>query len=100
MAPQATVPGTEEIRSRVRATLRRLFADALDGVGDGDELRASLGDRYDSLGATECISAVEGEFGVTVDFVADDVRHHFATVERITAFVRDKLEDTAALGTA
>jgi acyl carrier protein len=88
---------TVPIGERVRATLRGRFADALDGVADGDLLRDALGERYDSLAATECITAIEGEFGITVDFVEDDLRHHFASIERISAFVRQKLEDLAAL---
>lgn len=85
------------VRERVRTTMRERFADALDGVTDEELLPDALGDRYDSLAATECIAAIEAEFGITVDFVEDDLRHHFSSIARITAFVEEKLEDLAAL---
>jgi acyl carrier protein len=99
MTSTAAVPTEQEIGTRVRATLRPLFGDALDGADDTTELTVALGDRYDSLAALECVSRVEAEFGIEVDFVAHDVRHHFASLGRIAEFVRDQLEDLAVLGT-
>jgi acyl carrier protein len=51
---------------------------------------------YDSLAALEVITATEEAFGIEVDFVADDVRHAFSTIERIAEYVRDTLEDQAS----
>ncbi|GHJ42340.1 acyl carrier protein [Streptomyces sp. TS71-3] len=92
------IPTEQEIATRVRAVLHDLFGDALHSVADDTELTTALGERYDSLAAMECVSRVEGEFGIEVDFVADDVRFSFATLGRIGAFVRDRLEDHAILG--
>ncbi|MEV7541190.1 phosphopantetheine-binding protein [Streptomyces sp. NPDC089915] len=93
----ATVPTIDELTPQVRAALTPLLGDALDSVRDDAELTEVLGDRYDSLTALECVTAVETAFGVEVDFVAHDVRYGFATVGRIAAFVRDLLEDRTAL---
>ncbi|MBZ4322013.1 acyl carrier protein [Streptomyces huiliensis] len=93
-----TVPTDDDLRARVRAVLTDRLGDAFASVPSDAELQQALGDRYDSLTAMECISAVEEEFGIEVDFVADDVRYWFATVDRMTRFTRDRLEDAAALG--
>ncbi|MEJ7705051.1 MAG: acyl carrier protein [Geodermatophilaceae bacterium] len=82
----------------MRAVLHGQVGDALDGIGDDDELREHLADRYDSLAAMEFVASVEAEFGIEVDFVAHDVRHIFVTIARIARFVRDQLEDRAVLG--
>jgi acyl carrier protein len=92
-----TTPALDELTTRVRAALAPVLGDALAAVPDDADLAAGLGDRYDSLTALECVSRVETAFGVEVDFVAHDVRYHFATVERMAAFVRDLMEDRAAL---
>ncbi|MFC9222459.1 acyl carrier protein [Streptomyces hygroscopicus] len=92
-----TVPTTEEIHRRVRAVLDVRLGDAFASLPSNADLQQALGERYDSLTAMECISAVEEAFGIEVDFVADDVRHWFSTVERMVSFTHDRLEDTAAL---
>ncbi|MEU9100005.1 phosphopantetheine-binding protein [Streptomyces sp. NPDC048361] len=92
-----TVPALDELTTQVRAALSPLLGDALAAVADDADLARALGDRYDSLTALECVSRVEAAFGVEVDFVAHDVRHTFATVGRIAAFVRDLIEDRTAL---
>ncbi|MFY1671567.1 acyl carrier protein [Plantactinospora sp. WMMB334] len=94
------VPDREELRARVRAALRGRLGPAVDDVADDVPLPEALGARYDSLAALECITLVEAEFEVEVDFVEHDVRYAFATVERIVQFVHDRLEDRVALGTA
>jgi acyl carrier protein len=88
----------DQTRARVRQALRVPLGDALDDLHDNDDLRETLGERYDSLRAMECISQIESEFGIEVDFVTHDVRYVFATVERISAFVQDQLEDQAVIG--
>ncbi|MHC0429352.1 acyl carrier protein [Streptomyces sp. O3] len=92
------VPTADEISTRVRAALDPLLGDALSGVADDADLTQALGDRYDSLTALECVSRIEAEFDIEVDFVAHDVRYSFATLGRIVSFVGDLLEDRLALG--
>lgn len=94
---ERTVPTDDETRSRVRGLLQARHGDVMDLVADTDELPLALGDRYDSLNAMECIVAVESEFGIEVDFVAHDVRFSFSTIERISMFVREQLEDRVML---
>ncbi|WP_213454385.1 acyl carrier protein [Rhizomonospora bruguierae] len=91
---------TNEIQDRIRAVLRRTIGDPVDGLPPDTDLATALGDRYDSLTALECIVAIESAFGIEVDFVAQDVRYWFATIDRMTTFVRDQLEDRASLGSA
>ncbi|MFI9511227.1 acyl carrier protein [Nocardia sp. NPDC052566] len=86
-------------RERVRNTLRDRVGDLLDQVGNDDELREALGDRYDSLAAMEFVSRVEAEFGVEVDFVSHDVRFIFSTINRVSQFVAEALEDRDVRGT-
>lgn len=64
---------------------------------DDQPLPDALGERYDSLAALEFISAVEQEFGIEVDFVADDLRYWFSQLGRAATFVSGKLEDLAAI---
>lgn len=92
------LPTIDQTRARVRTVLRNQVGDVLDGVTDDDELRDVLADRYDSLAAMEFVSRIETEFGVEVDFVSHDVRFVFATLNRISLFIQDLLEDHAALG--
>lgn len=95
-----TVPTEEQTRVRVRGALEPLLGEPLAAVADDDDLARALGDRYDSLTALECVSRVEAEFDIEVDFVEHDVRHVFATLSRIGAFVQEQLEDRAVLGGA
>jgi acyl carrier protein len=96
--PNATPLATEdEIRARVRNTLSGCLGETVDDVADAADLRETLGERYDSLAAMECISAVENTFSIEVDFVVDDVRYWFATVDRIVQFVTHRLEDSTTL---
>jgi acyl carrier protein len=92
-----TRPTGEQVREQVRQALRGQLGDLIDPVDDTDDLPTALGDRYDSLGAMECVSTIETAFGFEVDFVADDVRYAFGTIGRIVAFVQDKLDDLAVL---
>ncbi|KNB50249.1 acyl carrier protein [Streptomyces caatingaensis] len=91
------VPAIDDLRTRVRAVLAARLGDAFEAVPSDADLQQALGERYDSLTAMECISAVEEEFGIEVDFVADDVRHWFSTVDLMASFTHDRLEDSAAL---
>ncbi|HEX3780028.1 MAG TPA: acyl carrier protein [Pseudonocardiaceae bacterium] len=93
-----SAPTTTDLTEQVRAALHKQFGAALDPITDTDLLRETLGDRYDSLAALECICRIEAEFGIEVDFVEHDVRHFFSTIELIGQFVGDQLEDLAVLG--
>jgi acyl carrier protein len=90
----------ETTRTRVRAALSRQLGDIVSQVPDEAALPETLGARYDSLAALECITRIEEEFGVEVDFVEHDVRYWFASIDRIARFTRDRLEDVAVTGGA
>lgn len=90
-------PTIDEIQARTRAVLAALFGPTVDHVATDAMLPESL-DRYDSLGALECVTAVEKEFSIEVDFVIHDVRHAFSRVDRIAEFVRNQLEDRVVFG--
>lgn len=92
------VPSVAEIGDQVRAALRSVLGPGADNVGPDTPLAEAMDQGYDSLTAMECISQIEHQFDLEVDFVQHDVRHWFATPARITTFVRDQLEDRAALG--
>ncbi|QUQ68823.1 acyl carrier protein [Kutzneria sp. CA-103260] len=88
------------VADRVRVALRLQFGALVDPVGADDLLSDALGDRYDSLAALECVCRIESTFGIEVDFVEHDIRHHFSTLRLIAEFVAERLEDLAVLGGA
>ncbi|MCH6162576.1 acyl carrier protein [Streptomyces marispadix] len=92
-----TIPAYDQTLTRVREVLGELLGDGVQSAADDQPLTEALGDRYDSLAALECVSRVEGAFGIEVDFVAHDVRYSFATLGRIAEFVQGELEDRAVL---
>jgi len=80
------------VEGRVLKVLAARFGEAaLALIGDAEFALALPG--YDSLAALELVTAVETEFDIEVDFVADDVRYSFSTLDRVTEYVRDRLED-------
>lgn len=89
---------TPETLARVREVLRPHLGDEVATVDPARDLAEAFGDGYDSLTAMECVTAVEAAFEIEVDFVAHDVRYWFATVERISRFVTEALEDRVRLG--
>jgi acyl carrier protein len=80
------------LEARVRDALVSVVGGSARHVATNAELRDSL-DGYDSLAAVETITAIENTFGITVDVVEDDVRYWFASIERITQLVDERLED-------
>ncbi|WP_370937617.1 acyl carrier protein [Amycolatopsis sp. cg13] len=94
------VPTLDSLRTRTRSVLAGLFGPEIDDLPEDAPLPETLGDRYDSLGAMECVTAVEKEFGIEVDFVEHDVRYTFARMDRIAEFVHSQLEDRAVFGGA
>ena len=93
-----TATNNQEITLRLRTVLTRTLGVDITSIPAEGNLVDTVGPRYDSLAALEVITAVENEFGVEVDFVADDIRHSFSTLEHMTRFVSGRLEDSAALG--
>lgn len=94
----AMATSSMEMQEKVRAVLHSCLGDAVAAVAVDADLAGVLGERYDSLTAMECVTAIEAAFDVEVDFVAHDVRHWFGTIERMASFVDNELEDRALLG--
>ncbi|ANS70723.1 hypothetical protein SLINC_8499 [Streptomyces lincolnensis] len=84
-----------EISNRVLAVLEKRFGDAARALTADADLSDTL-PGFDSLAALEYVNSVEGEFGIEVDFVGDDVRHWFSTLGRTTEYVRERVEDMTA----
>ncbi|GAB1333079.1 acyl carrier protein [Streptomyces sennicomposti] len=90
-----SAPDQTDIQARVRALLQKRFGDAARALPADADLSGAL-PGFDSLAALEYVTAVEGEFGIEVDFVGDDVRYWFSTLDRTAAYVRECAEDQAA----
>ncbi|MFD9903753.1 acyl carrier protein [Streptomyces sp. NPDC059063] len=84
-----------EISTRVLAVLEKRFGAAARSLAPDAELTDAL-PGFDSLAALEYVTAVEGEFGIEVDFVGDDVRYWFSTLDRTAEYVRERVEDQTA----
>lgn len=84
-----------EISARIENVLAKRFGDAARSLPPRADLSDAL-PGFDSLAALEYVTAVEGEFGIEVDFVGDDVRYWFSTLDRTAEYVRDRVEDQAA----
>ncbi|WP_150252375.1 acyl carrier protein [Nocardiopsis deserti] len=91
----STVP--TDLQERIRSVLSARVGEEVMTVGAEEDLAQVLGERYDSMTAMECITAIEAAFDIEVDFVAHDVRYWFSTVERMARFIRDEQEDRALL---
>ncbi|HEK1008171.1 TPA: acyl carrier protein [Pseudomonas putida] len=85
------------IEQRIRQTLAQLLGDEVDTIDKRDSFRDFLGERFDSLMAVEVITAIEGCFDIEVDYLSDDVRFWFETLEKMEQFVGQKLEDQLTL---
>ncbi|RRV45539.1 acyl carrier protein [Pseudomonas sp. p106] len=88
------------IEQRIRDTLGQLLGEHVDAIDKRDSFRDFLGERFDSLMAVEVITAIEGCFAIEVDYLSDDVRFWFETLEKMEQFVRQKLEDQLTLQAA
>jgi acyl carrier protein len=89
---------TTGLNRQVREVMRAQFGSTLDETPDSTPLPEALGDRYDSLAVMECVTNVSEAFDIEIDFVQHDVRFFFGSIERITEFVGDRLEDRAIIG--
>jgi len=85
------------IEQRIRQTLAQLLGDEVEAIDKRDSFRDFLGERFDSLKAVEVITAIEGCFDIEVDYLSDDVRFWFETLEKMEQFVGQKLEDQLTL---
>lgn len=85
------------IAQRIRQALGQLLGEQIDAIGPGDSFRDFLGERFDSLMAVEVITAIEGAFDIEVDYLGDDVRFWFETLEKMARFVEQKQEDQLTL---
>ena len=88
------------IEQRIRQTLAQLLGDEVDAIDKRDSFRDFLGERFDSLMAVEVITAIEASFDIEVDYLSDDVRFWFETLEKMEQFVGQKLEDQLTLQAA
>lgn len=86
------------VERRVRDALERVLGAGVVSCDASTVLRESEAVRYDSVTAVECVAAIEDEFGIEVDFVADDVRYSFASIGNIAELVEQKLADLRSLG--
>ncbi|MGW7082793.1 acyl carrier protein [Streptomyces sp. NPDC054871] len=84
-----------ETSTRILAVLEKRFGGAARTLAPDADLSDAL-PGFDSLAALEYVTAVEGEFGIEVDFVGDDVRYWFSTLDRTAEYVRECVEDQAA----
>ena len=85
------------IAQRIHQTLGQLLGEQIDTIGPRDSFRDFLGERFDSLMAVEVITAIEGAFDIEVDYLSDDVRFWFETLEKMAQFVAQKREDQLTL---
>lgn len=85
-------PNKAEIANKVRAVFIDRFGDAAKKV-DADADLPDVLPGLDSLQSVQVVSAIEDLFGFEVDYVGDDVRYWFATINRIVDYVSDRLED-------
>ncbi|MGE8303454.1 MULTISPECIES: acyl carrier protein [Pseudomonas] len=85
------------IEQQIRQALAQLLGDELNAIDKRDSFRDFLGERFDSLMAVEVITVIEGCFAIEVDYLSDDVRYWFETLEKMEQFVAQKREDQLTL---
>ncbi|MDZ3991805.1 acyl carrier protein [Pseudomonas sp. Teo4] len=88
------------LEQRIRQALAQLLGPEVQGIDKHDSFRDFLGERFDSLMAVEVITAIEGTFNFEVDYLSDDVRFWFETLDKMEQFVGQKLEDQLTLQAA
>jgi acyl carrier protein len=80
------------VATRVRAVIAEQFGEQETALPADVRLVDAI-PGLDSLAMMRLITAIEKEFGFEVDFVGDDVRYIFATIDRMTDYIGDLLED-------
>ncbi|RZI86914.1 MAG: acyl carrier protein [Pseudomonas sp.] len=91
---------TPSIELQIRQTLGQLLGPEVLGIDSQASFRDFLGERFDSLMAVEVITAVEDRFSIEVDYLSDDVRFWFETLDKMQRFVAQKVEDQLTLQAA
>jgi len=91
---------TPSIEQQIRQTLAQLLGPEVLGIDSQASFRDFLGERFDSLMAVEVITAVEDRFSIEVDYLSDDVRFWFETLDKMQRFVAQKVEDQLTLQAA
>ncbi|MGL6234651.1 MAG: acyl carrier protein [Segniliparus sp.] len=81
-----------DTEKRVRSILEKRFGEAAVLLGADVALAEGL-PNFDSLAGMEFITAVEEEFDIEVDFVDDDVRYSFSTLDRVVEYIAERVED-------
>lgn len=85
------------VKDDIRSALEALLGPEVRTIGSDQSFRDFIGERFDSLMAVEVVSTIEERFGIEVDYVGDDVRYWFETLEKMEQFVTERLEDRATL---
>lgn len=85
------------MRHRIHKALREILDGELDPWPDDTLLRDIPDIHYDSVTVIGCVAAIEREFGVTIDFIDDDVGQTFQSVATLQGLVTKKLADQLAL---
>lgn len=88
------------LEQRIRQALAQLLGPEVQSIDKHGSFRDFLGERFDSLMAVEVITAIEATFHFEVDYLSDDVRFWFETLEKMEQFVGQKLEDQLTLQAA
>lgn len=91
---------TPSIELQIRQTLGQLLGPEVLAIDSQASFRDFLGERFDSLMAVEVITAVEDRFSIEVDYLSDDVRFWFETLDKMQRFVAQKVEDQLTLQAA
>jgi acyl carrier protein len=75
--------------------LKKLIVEALkledvspDDIGDDEALFGDSGLGLDSIDALELGVAIRKTFGIKIDTVTEEVRHHFASIRNLANFIR------------
>ncbi len=81
----------DELESEIKALIvKALNLEDLspEDIGSEEPLFGEAGLGLDSIDALELGVALRKTFGIKVETVSDEVRHHFASVRNLAAFIR------------
>ncbi|ETK16371.1 hypothetical protein H097_21510 [Pseudomonas sp. FH4] len=88
---------SNSVKEDIRSALETLLGPEVRTIGVDQSFRDFIGERFDSLMAVEVVTTIEERFGIEVDYVGDDVRYWFETLEKMEQFVKERLEDNVTL---
>jgi acyl carrier protein len=79
----------------LESDLKKLIVDALkledlspEDIDAAEPLFGDAGLGLDSIDALELGVAIRKTFGIKIDTVTEEVRHHFASIRNLAAFIR------------